>query len=92
MKFSTQTHHVARLKVSGIDGKIHRSPKPPPGITPSDVRLAILIENLFTDIYLVSGKGRMAIQSDPGETPETLKEFKNLQQISPASEVFNCLY
>jgi len=82
VKFATQTHHVARLKVREFDGKICRSPKPPPGITPSDVRLAIFVENLFTEVYLVDGKGRAAIQPDPGEMPGTLEEFRNLGQIN----------
>lgn len=83
MKFTTQTHHVARLQVPDNNGIIRRSPQRTPGITPSDVRLAILVENLFTDVYLVDGKGRVAVQLNPGGTPGTSEEFKNLNQISP---------
>jgi hypothetical protein len=61
------------------DGK---TPRLPPGITPKDVRLAIRIEKLFSEVYLPDGRGRNTGEKQPGQAPETLAMLKALEVLS----------
>jgi hypothetical protein len=61
------------------DGK---TPQLPPGITLKDVRLAIRIEKLFSEVYLPDGRGRGTGEKQPGQAPETLAMLKALEVLS----------
>lgn len=77
VKVQTQTHRIANsaFSVRCADGKI-------PGITRKDLRLAIRIEKLFTEVYLSDGRGLATGKKGREQVLETLATTVGLEMLS----------
>lgn len=74
-----QTHRITKptpLPDSAIHENASRG-RLPPGLTLNDARLAINVEELFTNVYLADGRGRLHAQSNTAN-PATIHGINNI--------------
>lgn len=83
VEVSTQTHDVEHPEASYVLNTGTMGSKPLPGITPSDIRLALLVEKHFSEVFATDGRGRPTRKSKRllGQTPTTPVEIQNLYNV-----------